>query len=573
MSANYVPRVVVWFREIYDGGTLGNFISRTVALTSLGQLRIGSVWKNGRSSTHIQYPRRLFRVNFREDHWNQAQSSAMHWRETGDELISQEEYQLRFGARDRSKLLSLSCNQETLIIPCLEFLRCYGRNQEINRVLTTYAWDEVAQRLRLNEPIIPKDEVRVVELPWFATEADCHLLSHLRYDAFAQRMVRGIRAEIENELGSPRSNNHFAFPTIGPWFTGPAEIEVEGVEVSPGTFLGLRISGYTVPLKPSIQVERKEFPPVGNEGYSGIPHPARHSKHFGEDEIAAIDDDLTPDQDSELVVISDTSIRLLAAAPVTRLTTEKTIARGSSGPATQAAELSAPGVAGGSGKGVGLAHFVSEVEPEKNGALTDLWKGLKHLHIEYPNILTTLNLFTFEGTVSPSATQELKLLSLGFSEHIKGKKKVLSSRAAKWVYTHLKKPTKPRGALVIEVGSPLVHGYLFEVQRRIICSKNSDDGEKEQSYCGLAIETPAGKYPGDWIPEVLFQIAEANGIMGQALAKLSGLQGQTYRRSRSAYAEVSGQATAILALSKLNIDIPKSAREDVPPNWSKKQKW
>lgn len=221
--------------------------------------------------------------------------------------------------------------------------------------------------------------------------------------------------------------------------------------------------------------------------------------------------------------------------------------------------MGAPGEAGGSGKGVGLARFVSDIELEPKGALRDLWNGLQHLKSQHPEILTVLGWFSFEGTTSPSATQELKLLSLGFPEDVEGGKS-LSARATKWVYMHTDEPTKPRGCLVVEVGSPLVHGYLFEVQRRIM-SKDSDKGAKEEPYCGLAIKAPAEKSPADWIPEVLFQIAKAEGIMKRALANLPSLNGQDYRRSFSNSDEVNGQSTATNALSKLDITFPKRTRD------------
>ena len=558
MKENHVPRVVVSFRQLHDNGTLGNFYRSTVALTSLGQLRIGSVWENKRSRDQVQYTTMTFDVNFNEDHWTQARSSAKHRDVTREELIPQAVYPLRFGAGDHSKILALTHKQGTLLIPCLEFLRCYGRNQEVNRVLTTYGWDETVRRLRLDEPVPPIPGWRAVDLPWFATDSDAHLLAHLRYDAFTRRKVRGIRSEIESELGPPRSGKEYAFPTIGPWFTGPARIEVEGGEVAPGVFLGLRITGYTVPLTPGIHTLRSEFPEVGDEGSSGKPHPPRNRKELEEDEVARVGDNLAPDHGSEVIVIADPAIRILEAAPVMKLTTEKSVPRGSPGSPPQASEVSAPGEASGSGKGVGLAHFVSETELESKGALRDLWNGLRHLQSQSPDVLKVLGWFSFDGMTSSSQGLEPKLLSLEFPEGEEPEES-LSAAATKWVYMHPDDPTKPRGVLVIEVGSPLTSGYLFEVQRRRITSKDSGDAQKEQNYCGLAVKTPAGKLPPAWIPGVLFQIAQAEGIMKKALAHLPAIDGQDYRRSSSSSDEVAGQSTAANALSKLGIKIPRPA--------------
>ena len=561
---NQVPRVVVSFRQLHDNLTLGNFYSSTVALTSLGQLRIGSVWENKHSRYQIRYERKEFVVNFSEDQWIKTSSSAQHREKTREELIPQKAYPLRFGAGDRSKLLSLAHSKGTLLIPCIEFLRCYGRNQEVNRVLTTYDWDEVVKRLRLDEPVTPIPGARAVDLPWFATDSDAHLLAHLRYDTFTQRKLRGIHSEIENELGSPSSGHEYAFPTIGPWFTGSARLEVEGLEIKPGVFLGLRITAYTVPSKPEIHTLRTEFPEVGDEGYSGKPHPPRHRKELEEGEVASIGDDLSPDQDSNLIVIADPTIRILEAAPVTKLTTDKSVPRGSPGSAPKPTDISAPGEAGGSGKGVGLAHFVSETALESEGALRDLWNGLRHLRSKNPEVLKVLGWYSSDGTVSESTDQEPMLLSLQFSEG-KENKKSLSASAKKWVYMYPDEPTRPRGVLVIEVDSPQAHGYLFEVQRRKISSKDSDDEDKEENYCGLAVKPPAGQSPNSWIPEVLFQIAEAKGIMGSALAHLPAFDGKDYRRSSSNSDEVAGQSTATNALKKLGIKTPRHKLKNRDP--------
>jgi len=555
MQKNHVPRVVVWFLQLHDDGKLGNFSSCKVALTSLGQLRMGSVWEGKKSRIQVQYTKREFVVNFREKHWTDALSSAQHHAKTGAELIHQGAYPLPYGARDRSKLLEMNSDRGTLLIPCLEFLRCYGRDQEINRVLTTYGWNEVVNRLRLDKPVPSMAGFRTVDLPWFATDVDAHLLAHMRYESFTHRKVRGIHADIENELGPPSTRNKLAFPTIGPWFTGPARIEVEGLETLPGSFLGLRITGYSVPLKPSIHILRSEFPEVGDEGYSDKPHPPRNTREFGEDEITPIDDDLTPDHGTETLVIADPSIRMLEAAIVTKITTDKSVPRGSPGPAAQAATVGAPGEAEGSGKGVGLARFVSEIELKPEGALRDLCNGLQHLKSQHPEILTVLSWFSFSGTTSSSITQGLKLLSLGFKTGANGATS-LSASAAKWVYAYPEEPTKPRGCMVVEVGSPQAQGYLFEVQRRNL-SKESNKDDKEEPYCGLAIKLPAGRAPADWIPEVLFQIAEAKGIMRTALANLPSFNGEDYRRCSSDSDKVVGQSTAVNALRKLGIMFPK----------------
>lgn len=565
---NWVPLVVVWFRRLHDDGSLGEFHKSTVAITSLGQLRIGSVWENARSREQVRYATKRFHVKFSEEQWTGARSRADTRSLPERSLISSTSYPLPYTAADRSKILSFNHSEGTLQIPCLEFLRCYGRNQEVNRVLTMFNWDEVTRRLRLAEPVPFSKDLHVIDLPTFASEQDAHLLAHMRYEKFAKHWVRRITSDIENQLGPRSSRVTYAFPTIGPWYEGPAQLEVEGLQTGDGTFLGLRITGYSVPSKPGIQCQRSEFPTDASQVFSGRPHPAQRFKHIEENEVTRVADNLAPDLGSEVVVISDPSIRILGdAAEVVKISRRDSLERGVPGPVPEDSEVSAPGDGKGTGKGIGRAQFNSAIELEPRGALRDLWNGLKHIRAQHPTILTRLGWWTLDGSRSTNDAEEPSPVGLYFPDGDETKER-LSSDAKRWVYMHPKLPDKPRGVLIVEISSPLTHGYLFEVQRKVIQTKDSGNknASKEQNYCGLAVKAPNGKVPREWVPTVLFQIAQSEGIMSKVLASIPWIDGLEYRRSFSTSDTVVGQSTALNALKKLGIVISRTKDSQGPRN-------
>lgn len=49
-----VPTIYVWFRPLYGESHFGGFVVRQMAATFLGQLRIGSIWRNGISTQELE---------------------------------------------------------------------------------------------------------------------------------------------------------------------------------------------------------------------------------------------------------------------------------------------------------------------------------------------------------------------------------------------------------------------------------------------------------------------------------------------------------------------------------------
>lgn len=564
-SAN-VPRVVVWFRQLNKDGTLGALVRHPIALSMLRQFRIGSVWHNQKSVEQLQLPARNFKVHFSGDHWKNALSVASHNESTGRSLIPAHQYGLRYQHRDHSRILVLEGRTGRALIPCLEFFaRCYGHDEEINRVLSTYKWTSVVDRLLLDRPVESRNGAWVIKLPHFARNTDSHLLAHIRYDERTRLRVRRIQSDIDHQLfnqplqtGTPQSAR-YAFPTIGPWFDGDAEIEVEGVPLENGDFLGLRITGYSVPSKPPIHCEIDEGRSSPSEGQGEGGRPGFNTLDIPEGQTAQTGDIQAPDQGSGAVIVKDPSIRILGNSA--SIIVHRNIKEGNGGkraPPPEDPEQTAPGERSGSGKGLGRTYFTSAAVLESDGAILDLWNGLLHLKANYKEIITSVGWYTFSDGLSYDTTVDPKMVSLQFDDDAKESEE-LSPAAQKWIRFDSKVADKIRGVLIARVIAAGKEAYLFEVQRKRWQVKENDDQQstlKEQKYCGLIVETPSQREASEWIPTVLYQIAQQQGIMSKVLPRISNIHGKDYRRSSSSLCVIAGEATARSALKKMGIRIP-----------------
>jgi len=158
IRSNCQPHVFVAFRELVDGKVGYASVLLPVLLTSLGSLRIGSVWKNGRCNRIAHFEERSFSVNLENNHWHTSFKKA---REEWWELpFNQRQYPLK-SPHDTSMLLQFKADTgEIVSIPSLEFFsRMYGASEKIKRVVATYDRENCKKRFfrAFNQP--EEDEV------------------------------------------------------------------------------------------------------------------------------------------------------------------------------------------------------------------------------------------------------------------------------------------------------------------------------------------------------------------------------------------------------------------------------
>lgn len=114
----------------------GVFLSRRL----LGQARVVTIWENNRSRQKLTFETHDFLVDFHKDNWRYNSFAKAAWN-SKDPPYPSNLYPLKY-KRDLNPLIEFGLQGGgKLVVPCLEFFsRCYGRSQELTRMLATYPW-------------------------------------------------------------------------------------------------------------------------------------------------------------------------------------------------------------------------------------------------------------------------------------------------------------------------------------------------------------------------------------------------------------------------------------------------
>jgi len=407
-----VPRCVVFFRELQEDGTLGSFRRKSIGVTHLGLLRLGSVWQDGRCEGLIKLDAQTFDVSFDVDGWtfvSPADTAA-----SGQPApFRQEEYQLRY-ERDRNCLLDFRLpGGRNLLIPCLEFFtRFYGRSAEVRRVLATYPWEQALPRLiKPHEGAVPPD-TWPVRLTRRMHNADVVLLAHALYDEYTRKCCASIYAQCAHAFDCKEK---YAFLKVRPWFRDGAKLKVEGYWVNESrTFLGLRVRGGSDPN--GVRILRNRDKNVssgdGQDDKGQDLDASRATRVLARlPEIIDLTDTEEPDNDAPSVDVNEDAFEILGEprAVVDRRRPGSVDSKATRTDGTDPAKFST-GEAHGSGKNVGHASVHAKVEMESEGILRDMWKALRYLAKKQPEDISSVHWFTFEDGFQ--AREEPRLIAL-----------------------------------------------------------------------------------------------------------------------------------------------------------------
>lgn len=312
------PKALIAFREIHPDGLSDQINLRRVQLTALGQMRVGTIWKNGMCRAEAIYDDAVFHVDFTQGRWKfKSFSDAAEHNESPPFPLNI--HLLRY-TKDKNWLIEFPLpTGGRLIVPCIEFFsRCYGRSQEIKRVLATYPWHGVkeAEESRLYAPLNEAEEAgkMKVKLRRRMVNGDVVFLAHAKYDPFAEHAAKSIYAQIETQY-APESNMP-AFIKAGPWFQGEALIKAKGIWFEDGkSFLALQIVGCSDPDGVSIFRDRENTNKTGplkegaETGTAWNGAPARILKKLPE--IIDLTGDEEPDHRAATVEVKDPDFEIL----------------------------------------------------------------------------------------------------------------------------------------------------------------------------------------------------------------------------------------------------------------------
>ena len=545
-KAESVPNVVVFFRRINRNGPYGGFTEmQNVRLTLLGLLRIGSVWSRGVSKSEVIYPIETFDLSFSENIGWKIVSPRQSMQNGEQSPISQKDYPLSYDTRDRNWLIDFTLKDgRNLLVPCLEyFSSCYAHSDEVRRVLTTYPWNEVQRRFYapLNMPVMP--DKWFVKLTSRMINDDVKLLAHILYDDYARQTARDIYSQLE---ASFIESDNVAFIKIKPWFQGPARMRLTGLWINDGrTFLGLQVLGSSDPAGVPILRSRDRQNKLSNvDGKNLEIVPGRPIGVLNKlPDIINLTGDDEPDHGEPSVEVEDRRFVVLGKPRTVIDVKEKDLQSQTfykNWIKDSNVDTFATGERYGSGKGIGTALIRSRIIMESHGVLRDMWNAILHLKQKHPDIVESINWFTFEDGFCENTEPQLIALT-PFSDDDDDN---VTTEMRNWLFFDV--PGKvPRGILVVRIVMSDNDIYIVEIQRRIV-------KKKEEPLRGFVFTLDSQQQFVPYLRSLLSDVRREVGIVERLIGGCPG-KADVFKHVPAAYERIPCEAAVKNAFRKMGV--------------------
>lgn len=562
--------VEVIFRQL-RGDVPGAFVSYPVAVGHLGQLRVGSIWREGRCVAEAKtQPWEFSKVNFSEGKWSFTS------RKSAGALglplpFSDQDYALpRTYGLSGSWMLDLKLSGgRNLLLPCVEVLsRCYGRISEIPRILTTEPWESA---LSLLYSSTEQDPYKWVVRPAKGIGIDNGVyLAWTLYDEYAQKQSKRIYNSLNTARANDRSRSENGVALQVPmWFQGLHSIECKGLWVNDGrTFLCLEILGIGEPTSPPFVWEQVAY----DEHDSGIPSSElipRRDRFEAEEELDPfrITGTQEPDRNASTARITDAPFRIIG--PRCKYTRTK-ISKPYSEKYLRSGEMPrhrqySTGDPFSKDKDTGKAIFNSAVVGS-GGVLNDLWLALNNLRNEHPSVILGVEWFTEEQGFQTTSPPELQPLPPWDDRD--------SKATIRWL-THPRNPSGTRGMLILRVTTTTSEIYMLDVQRKKkrvplrADDQAASDGTanvvmqtNEEKAAGIAIEFPSDGVAMEEIDDICSRIALVRGKF-RDLARPRKYQHYVFSHRSSRANRFALESTVVNALMQMGVQIPVHAKDEV----------
>lgn len=533
-------------------------IVRRVPLTWLGQLRIGTVWRESKCRSELAFDVNRFDVDFTKGKWKLTS-----FYETvsakAPPPYPEAQYPLPY-PKDRAWFLEFPVKTGgKLLIPCIEFFsRIYGRSAEAKRILATYSWDGVqdSAKGRLYAPVDEPEEPGIwkVKLGDRLVNDDAVFVAQVKYDQYTEHAAKDIYAQIESQYNADPKKATFLKAT--PWFQGEAEIWVKGIWFDhKRSFLALQILGCSNPDGPPIQRFHDDAEEEGNPGDGDLAAEDQGGGRRVVPNNIELTGDAAPDRGAVTGEVHDPDFIVLGKPRVVIDIRKPRINSGSGGSRKSGITATSTFSAGdphGAGKGVGRALIHAKQVLESHGMLRDMWNALLYLAKKRPGQISSVEWFTFDAGFNKNAEPEL----IALQPFGKGDKVKTSVR--NWLYLDPVKQT-PRGILIAKVIAAGKAVYILEIQRRPR-AKLDDAGNKletEESFSGLVFALNDQEKFELVLRETLEQIRQAKGIIKDVIARCLGLLAQgkaaDFKHSTANSDKVPAEAAVINALGKVGV--------------------
>ena len=398
----------------------------------------------------------------------------------------------------------------TLWVSCLElFSRTYGASQEIKRVLVTFGWSEVQERLLPPPGYVTTADRPVVKIPHRLVPDDAYFLARLRHDPYTERAARLVYSKLDEV--HPSASASGVLLEVRPWFEGPAQLLVEGEWLS-DAFLAHRIVGGSVPAHPAPCVvrEHEASAGAGSADPSLAPAPPRSTEHPPSHPVE-LTADRPPGRRAGHVEVHDDPFIVVGPRPsltfvsVQRAPRERSGSGGELLPPVEYATADATGT----DAGVGQARIHAPVAEACDGFLLGVWNAFRALRASTPGF-DLVTWYTFDRGFQLSSPPEL----LRFQPYREPKR---PRRRWMWLDSQARWPCRHRGLLVLRCVLHRRIGYVSEIERRTDAS-----GAETETFSGLVFVLDSEHALDAWLRHLLCGLRDKRGVFDSFLSDCPG---------------------------------------------------
>ncbi len=475
-DAESIPYVDVIFRFLDRNDEPAGVTEARIGVSRLGSFRLGTIWEGGKCIAETDLGDDLiFSVDFTHGKWSYLSIQGNH------QPVSyfRTDYPLRSQPTDKvlTEFLSFPLSdKKNLLVPCIEFLyRCYGSTSDMARILTTYPWPEVLERLYADTTKDP--HTWLVQPKPDVPNDDGLFLAYALYDEYTANAAKWIYAKLDNAHGKRMKETSLR---VKPWFQGPAKLKVRGRWINNGnTFLCYEITGMSQPQDHPYEIRRVKYSKEDTEQDETLIDTIRVKVDASKPtDPFAVTDLLEPDQRSARWSKPDPVFEILdQECPHTVSFEERSLVKKNvSLIPSQATKMLSTGDPQGYNKDVSKITAVAKRVLGNGGAVQEVWDGLQDLkELKWFSSLAWLS--ERQGFVESADFRMLALAPFAQSEAPKDINRT-------WL-SYKENAIRRRGILVVRAVVGRRTFYLFELQRKKV-RQGTVYGEEKIS--GLLIE-------------------------------------------------------------------------------------
>ena len=516
----FQPQVNVVLRSRDELSSRTSFQEFPLGVTYLGQLRIGSVVVSDgvegvvdRTLPDLHQER--FAVDFTRGSWEFGEAATL------GNLLAHIPWLNGFQPRGPMLVFPLE-DRRSLWIPCTEFFsRCYGRSQEIKRVLSLYSWKNAKRRLfgLRDMPRSEESGVWTIRLQRPLVPGDAVFLAHVWHDADAQGRAKTVYAQLESRLPAVADPLGWkSFVEVGPWFEGPAELLVRGFWVGDEgdrKFLALRVDGCSDPQGVPVRYVR------GDDGKSssGTAAKGKRVRYVTKRKAPGkvrVTDRVEPDRGSPSIVFDDPPFEVLGErrdVKQVKAGIEPPV-RAVKGTGGEPAAYSSSEPYS-TGKGV---YGISMAAPDfrhLGDVLSDMWETFLHLQETDPPVVSSLAWVALDPDSRFRHRVEGLPQLIPLEPFTSTRDDNLSGRVLNWPWLDPKDlGLGRRGLLVVHCMVGGVPVYFVEVQRR---------PGKRENFRGMVFRMKADETLDNWFHEVRSGVRDVKGVFSKLRSKCPGV--------------------------------------------------